>query len=217
MIDTDPQASLTLSCGVFDAGERGNLADVIAGAELGAILRELSPRLWLAPAAVDLASAELALVSRLGREAVLRKAMHGIAGRFDVALIDCPPSLGLLTVNALAAADGVIVPCQPAPADVRGMRLFLASIEQVRAAINPGLQVIGVLLTFYDGRLALHGQAVQALQGLAVPVLSVRIGRSVRVAEAAGAGLPVTTYDAKNPQSKAYQELGKEIDAWLSE
>lgn len=220
MLDLDPQASLTLAAGVTDAGDADSLADVLGGAQPGrldlrAILRPLADGLALAPADISMAATELALTSRLGREAVLRKALATVAESFDVVLIDCPPSLGLLTVNALTAADGVIVPAQPAPADLRAVRLFLESIGQIREALNPRLQLVGVLLTFFDRRLALHCNALQSIAAAGLPLFAARIGRSVRIAEAMATGQAVTAYDPRNPQSAAYRQLGEEIAAWL--
>lgn len=220
MIDLDPQGSLTLACGVQDAGKL-TMAGVMGGSApgglgLGEVVRELGPRLALAPADIELAGAELGLISRLGRENVLRKAMQGLAMQFDIALIDCPPSLGLLTVNALTAADRVLIPTAPTPADLRGTRLFLASVAQVREALNPGLQALGVLVTFWDPRLALHRDALQAMQAAGLPVLSVMIGRSVRVAEAAGAGQALAVYEPRNPQAAAYSALAEELMTCLS-
>jgi len=167
LVDMDPQASLTGACGVTDA-EGASMAEVLGGAEPGAlaladVLQRLAPNLWLAPADTALARAELGLVSRLGREAVLRRALATVASDFDVAIIDCPPSLGLLTVNALAAANGVLVPTQPQAADLRGLRLFLDTVGQVQEALNPGLELVGVLVTFYDGRLLHHQEALQVM------------------------------------------------------
>ncbi len=220
LVDLDPQGSLTLACGVKDAAGR-SMAGVIGGASPGGlamceVLRELGPGLWIAPADIDLAACELGLISRLGREAVLRKAMHSLASQFDIALIDCPPSLGLLTVNALSVADAVLVPSAPTPADLRGTRLFLESVVQVRDALNPGLRVLGILPTFYDGRLALHRDALQAMQAAGLPVLSVMIGRSVKVAEAAGAGLALADYEPRNAQAANYVQLAEEILQCLS-
>jgi len=124
--------------------------------------------------------------------------------------------LGLLTVNALTAADRVLIPSAPTPADLRGTRLFLASVAQVREALNPGLQALGVLITFWDPRLALHRDALQALQAGGVPVMHTTIGRSVRVAEAAGAGQALAEYEPRNPQAAAYSALAQELMTCLN-
>ena len=219
LVDCDPQASLTGACGVIDA-EGSSLAEVIGGALPGPVamtdaILDLGDGLALCPSDLALAGSELGLTSRMGREAVIGHALATVRDRYDVALLDCPPSLGLLTVNALAAADGVLIPTQAEIMALRGLRLFLASVDQVRAALNPGLQVIGVLVTFFDARLVHHRQGLEAMRAGGLPVLPVQIGRSVRVAEAAALGQSVVTFEPRNPQAEAYRELGGIVDAWL--
>lgn len=218
LLDCDPQGSLSQACGV-DAPER-SLADVLGGAQPGRaaladIITPLSGGLNIAPTDIALASAELGLTSRMGRETVLKKTLAAIAGRFDVVLIDCPPSFGLLTVNALVAADSVLIPTQPQIIDVRGLMLFLDTVKAVRGELNPGLDVLGVLVTFYDSRLTHHRGAVEALVNAGLKVLPVRIGRSVRVAEAAGFGQSVASYDPTNPQAENYRQLSEIVTQWL--
>jgi len=215
LVDVDPQASLTAACGV-DGDTGGNLADVIRGGlSLPAILRELRPGLELAPAALDLAAAELGIASRPGREMLLRRSLAAVAARYDVALLDCPPGLGLLTVGALVAAQAVLIPTQPQGADLRALRLFLGTVDGIRAQLNPGLAILGILPTFYDRRLTHHAAAMAAMTGAGLPVLPVTIGRSVRIAEAMAAGVPLAEYDPGNPQAEAYKQLAEAITSWL--
>jgi chromosome partitioning protein len=221
LVDTDPQSSLTMACGVKDAGGR-SLAEVIGGAApgtlaIGDIVVELGERLHLAPADIALAGAELGLTSRLGRENVLRRSLVTVAGRYDVCVIDCPPSLGLLTVGALVASDGVLIPTIPQAADLRGLAMFLDTLATVKRELNQALDTIGIVATFFDGRLIHHQDAIEAMQSGDLPLLPVTIGRSVRVAEAMAAGEPVTTYDPGNKQAAAYQELGRIVESWLKE
>jgi chromosome partitioning protein len=218
LVDADPQASLTQSAGVTAADGR-SLAEVIGGAQPGRlamsdIIRKCADGLYIAPGDIALAGAELGLVQRMGRESVLQKGL-GTLTDFDVCLIDCPPSLGLLTVAALVAADGVLIPTQPESVALRGLRLFLATIDQVRAELNPDIDIIGILPTFYDRRLTHHQAALEALQSSGLPLMRARIGRSVRVAEAAGAGESVVTYAPTNPQAENYRELAEEVIRWL--
>jgi len=218
MVDADPQASLTLACGLEGAAGK-SLAEVIGGAgpgtlELARILRELGAGLYLAPSDIALAQSELGLISRMGRENALKRVLAPVGG-FDVCLIDCPPSLGLLTVNALTAAQAVLVPTGAGIQDLRGLRLFLSTLEQVREALNPDLQTLGIVVTFYDARLTHHREALTVLQGSGLPLLPVTIGRSVRVQEAAAGGQSVVSYAPENPQAAAYRELAKVVDAWL--
>lgn len=220
MVDTDPQASLTMSAGVMDAGGR-SLAEVLGGASPGslamsAIIQELGEGLHLAPADIALAGMELGLNSRLGRESVLRKALNQVATRFDLCLIDCPPSLGLLTIGALVAADAVLIPTQPEIVALRGLELFLETVYQVKKELSPDLEIMGVLVTFYDGRLNHHKAAVETMQRAGLPVLPVTIGRSVRVAEAAGSGQSVATFEARNPRAGEYNQLAREVKRWLN-
>lgn len=219
LVDADPQASLTESCGVLDAAGR-SMAEVVGSAEPGTleiadILRPIGERLWLAPSDIALASSELGLVVRMGREMVLRRALEPIAGRFDVCLVDCPPSLGLLTVNALVAADGLIIPLQPAAPDLRALRLFLGTLDRIRRELNRRLEIIGVLPTMYDARTTMHKQALEAIQAVGLPVLPT-IGRSVKVAEASAYGQAVVDYDARNPQAGAYRELAAQVEEWVN-
>ena len=215
LVDCDPQGSLTRSAGLNDCAGH-SLAEVLqpGGLAMSEIIQELQANLYIAPSDIALAGAELALTSRLGRENVIKKALAKVAG-YDLAILDCPPSLGLLTLNALVAAQGLIIPTQPMAADLRGVALFLQTIDQVREELNPGLHSLGLLLTFYDTRLNFHKAAVEAIQAAGLDLLPVYIGRSVRVAEAAAAGQSVVTWDAGNPQAENYRQLAEVIKTWL--
>ena len=220
MVDIDPQSSLTEACTSQDR-TGASLAEVMGGATPGTlalknIILELSDNLYLAPADLTLAATELGLVSRMGRENVLKKALASVSDLFDVVLIDCPPSLSLLTVNALTAANGVLIPTQPQAVDLRGLRLFLDTLDNIRQELNPELETLGVLPTFFDRRLNHHKEAISAMERAGLPLMSVRIGRSVRVAEAAASGQTVVTFEPQNPQALAYKELAEEINQWLN-
>ena len=220
MVDIDPQSSLTEACASSDTSG-SSLAEVLGGATPGKlnlrkIILELSENLYLAPADLALAATELGLVSRMGRENVLKKALSTVENDFDIALIDCPPSLSLLTVNALTAADGVLIPTQPQAVDLRGLRLFLDTLDNIRQELNPELETLGILPTFFDRRLTHHKEAIAAMERAGLPLMGVKIGRSVRVAEAAAEGQTVVTYEPQNPQALAYRELAEEINQWLS-
>jgi len=219
LVDVDPQSSLTQVCRVGDVAGR-SLAEVLGGAQPGRLplagaIVDLGGGLAIAPADIALAAAELGLTSRLGREGVLKKALATVAGDYDLILIDCPPSLGLLTVGALVAADEILVPTQPLVVDLRGLRLFLQTVDQVRQELNPELETLGVLVTFFDGRLTHHKAAIETMQSAGLPLLPVYIGRSVRVAEAAGAGQSVAVYEPGNPQAANYRQLAEVVRAWL--
>jgi chromosome partitioning protein len=218
MVDIDPQASLTTSCGLSEA--EPNLSDVIGGAQpgklpLSKVIRVVKPGLELAPSNLAMAAAEMGLNNRFGREQVLKKALTTLAGQYDLVLIDCPPSLSLLVVNALAASDSVLIPCQPMPVDVAGVKLFLDTIDAIRSDLNPDLTILGILPTFFDGRLTAHQGAISAMTRAGWPVLPFRVGRSVRVGESAAVGESVVTYEPGNPQALVYAELGGFIKLWL--
>jgi chromosome partitioning protein len=217
MVDLDPQSSLTGACGL--SGADPSLAGVMGGDKAGsvsmsAIIKPLAAGLSCAPSDLALAGTERGLYQRLGRENVLKRALGSVAGAYDVCLIDCPPSLSLLTVNALNAADGVLIPTQPAAADLRGLKMFLGTLEDMRE-LNPALELIGILPTFYDGRLNHHTAAVETLIDAGLSVLAARIGRSVRVQEAAGHAESITDYAPENKRAKEYNQLSEEILEWL--
>ena len=217
MVDLDPQASLSGACGF--SGSDPSLADVMGGDKKGAvklsrIVKRVGKNLSLAPSDLSLAGTERGLNQRLGRENILKRALETVSKSFDVCLIDCPPSLSLLTVNALNAARGVIIPTQPAAADLRGLRMFFSTLDDM-SELNPALEVIGILPTFYDGRLNHHTAAIETMNGAGLPMLSERIGRSVKVQEAAGHAESITEYDPKNKRAIEYKSLAEEINQWL--
>jgi len=221
LVDSDPQSSLTLACGVASAQGR-SLAEVLGTAENGALpvsdaVRLLSARLDLVPADVGLASTELGLVVRMGRENVLKEVLDRVNGRYDVCIIDCPPSLGLLTVNALTAAHGVLIPTQPQILDLRGLCLFWVTVAKIRRALNPGLKTIGIVPTFYNRRLIHHRKALESMRDARLPVLPTTIGRSVRVAESSVTSESIVTYASNNPRAREYQALADEVVKWLEE
>jgi len=195
LVDCDPQASLTGACGIPDAPGR-SLAEVIGGADPGRlalsdVILELSERLSLVPSDLALAQSERGLMQRLSREAVLKRALATVARSYDLAILDCPPSLGLLVINALVASDGVLIPCQPTATDIRSVQGFLDVVASVQE-INPRLEVVGILPTFYAGHYTSHKAALDAMIRAGLPLLNTRIGRSVRVSEASAIGQAVT-------------------------
>jgi len=151
----------------------------------------------------------MALAARLGRENVLKKALASVTG-YDLVILDCSPSLGLLTVNALTAANAVIAPTLPSALDLRGLKLFLSTLEAVTQELNPGLQLLGVVVCQYDNRLNLHQAALADLEAAGLPVLAI-IGRSVAAAQSAGNGQALTGGKLANQ----YQDLANEVIKWL--
>ena len=216
MIDLDPQSSLTTSCGIVEADP--NLTSVIGNSQpgnlpLAKVIQPVTENLYIAPSSLDMAAVELGINARLGREYILAESIDALKG-FDLIIIDCPPSLSLLVINALAASNAVLIPCQPMPVDVAALRLFLKTVESVKR-INPGLSIMGILPTFYDQRLTAHKGAIEAMKAAGWAVLPFTIGRSVRVGEAGALGQSIMSYEPGNPQAAAYEKLGKAVTKWL--
>lgn len=218
MVDCDPQASLTATCNVEASGE--SLAEVIGGSEPGklpltAVLYEIVPGLDLVPSDIALASSELGMVMRMGRENVLKGVLTAVSQTYDFALLDCPPSLGLMTINALVAATAVVVPIQPQTNDIRALRLFVDTLEKVKTAgLNPSIELIGILPTLVDDRLIHHQEALQILKQSGLAMMPVTITRSVKVAEAAAGGVSIIQYDPDHKISAAYRRVAKELVGW---
>jgi chromosome partitioning protein len=209
LVDLDPQASLTLATLGDCSG--ASLAEVLGGATPGSlgmsdVVKPLADRLAMVPADIALSTSEMGIGARLGREYLVKNALQGLP--YDVALLDCGPSLGLLTVNALAAADGVIAPTLPTALDLRGLALFLKTLENIKT-INPGLQLIGVLLCQFDARLTLHKEAQAALTAGGLPIIGI-IPRTVKAAAATGQGLATT-----GELSERYKLLSEDLIKWL--
>ncbi len=215
LVDLDPQANATSSLGVDKYHLRGGTYDVLLGASPAAPLILHNPRLKMSllPASPALAGAEVELVNELGRETRLRRALEPLADRYDYILIDCPPSLGLLTINGLVAAqDGVIIPVQCEYLALEGLGLLTQTLDKVRSALFPELAVRGVVLTMYDGRTNLAGDVVAEVQKhFPDKVFHAIIPRSVRLAEAPSYGVPVSAYAPQSRGARAYAALAREL------
>ena len=233
LVDADPQASLTRACGIDDARGR-SLAEVLGGAAAGAvplrnIVRPLRDNLAIAPAHEALASVEVALHGQPEAEMALRQALGRAGGKrpwakpfaeyavrsYEVAVIDTPPNFGLLTVNALVAADAVLIPTIPEIASFETLRLFFDNLRRVRQQWNPRLHVLGILPTFYDRRLLHHNAVLELMRVRGYPLLDVAIGRSIRVAEAMAAKQSVVTYAPENQRALEYSVLAVVVEGWL--
>lgn len=220
MVDLDPQGSLSAACGLSAESIDGrSLADVLGAAQPGRIpmaaaVHKLTDNLAIVPADITLATTELGLTARLGREMILRRSLATIAESIDLVILDCPPSLGLLTVAGLVAADGVIIPTQPQAADLRGVALFIDTIKTIQAEMNPGLDLLGIIVTFYDSRLNHHKQAIDYINQSGFKILG-QIGRSVRMAESAGSGQPLAAFDPGNQLNTAYNLIAEDVKLWL--
>ena len=217
LVDLDPQASLTQMFGVDAKGR--SLAEVLGGAlegtlALDEIIQPIRDNLSLAPSHLRLSASELGLVQRWGRETLLRSALERLTC-YDVALIDCPPSIGMLTANGVVAAQGVIIPSLPAEADLWGVDLFLNTLDRVRSErLNTGIELLGILVVQFDGRTKEHNRILDKLTSAEQPVLGV-IPRSVKAQEAVTAKMPVTEYAPNCKPSLAYFEVAEKVTAWL--
>jgi len=215
VVDLDPQANATSCLGVDKLGVQGGTYEALLGEAniFPYVLLNERLQLSLLPSSPSLAGAEVELVDELARESRLRKAVLSIADRYDYVLIDCPPSLGLLTVNGLmAAVDGVIVPVQCEYLALEGLGQLTQTIERVRSALFPDLVVRGVVLTMFDSRTNLSTDVVAEVnRHFPNQVFKSVIPRSVRLAEAPSYGLPISEYAPTSVGAQAYEALAKEL------
>ncbi|HEU5287332.1 MAG TPA: AAA family ATPase [Candidatus Limnocylindria bacterium] len=215
-LDLDPQANLTVGLGIDINSVERNIANVLVDPDvsLESIIRPSKTRnVDVVPATLELSSAEVELFNAIGREMALRdKVTPAIAQRYDYILIDCPPTLGLLTLNALVASDGVIIPVQTQYYALKGVAALLRIIKTVQARLNPNLKVYGLLPTFYDSRTILARDMLDSLKDLGDhQVFATVIRQSVKIGEAPTAGVPITEYDKKSDAAKAFVDLAKEV------
>jgi len=215
VVDLDPQANATSCLGVDKLGVQGGTYEALLGEPniFPYVLLNERLQLSLLPSSQSLAGAEVELVDELARESRLRKAILSIADRYDYVLVDCPPSLGLLTVNGLmAAVDGVIVPVQCEYLALEGLGQLTQTIEKVRSALFPDLVVRGVVLTMFDNRTNLSTDVVAEVnRHFPNQVFKSVIPRSVRLAEAPSYGLPISEYAPTSVGALAYEALAKEL------
>ena len=219
IIDLDPQGNASSSLGLVPASLQVSVYDVLLqDLPLENCVEATAVRgLFIAPSNLNLAGAEIELVPMMGRETRLRRAIDGVADHYTFVLIDCPPSLGLLTINALTAADEVLVPMQCEYIAVEGMVQLDQNVDLVRANLNPRLHISMVLLQMYDARTKLSQDVVEEVRKHPTwgpKTLKTVIPRTVRVAEAPSYGRPVITFDPSSVGAKAYREAAKEIAAW---
>jgi chromosome partitioning protein len=215
IVDIDPQANATSSLGVDKHSVTGGTYEALMGkVSPGALVLE-NPRLKLTilPSSPSLAGAEVELVNELGREVKLRQVVTQLADQYDYILIDCPPSLGMLTVNGLVAAqDGVLIPVQCEYLALEGLGELTRTLQRVRSALFPSLKVRGVILTMYDGRTNLSSDVVAEVRKyFSEQVFETIIPRSVRLAEAPSYGLPISIYAPESNAAKSYQALAREL------
>ncbi len=214
LIDIDPQGNATMGSGVNKATLERSSYDVLLGQasmEESVIAVEHSGY-HLLPSNGDLTAAEVALLDEIGRELRLRQALSSIEERYEFIIIDCPPALSMLTVNALAAADSVLIPMQCEYYALEGLAALLDTVEKIRRILNPGLRVEGLLRTMFDARNNLSGQvSAQLVKHFGSKVFSTIIPRNVRLAEAPSHGLPALLYDRNSSGALAYLALASEM------
>jgi chromosome partitioning protein len=224
LIDLDPQAHLTINYGIDPTPDTVSLYDVLLGDNsfLEAV-HKIDDHLALVPSSIDLAAAEIELVSVLGRETLLKRKLESVDHDFDVMLMDCPPSLGLLTLNALAVADEVIIPMQPHFLALQGVAKLLETVQLVNKRMNPRLKVSGIALTMFDSQTKLSNEVVAELhgfidqaQGKPLPwanakVFKTRIRRNIKLAESPSFGQHILKYDPASNGANDYRALAREV------
>ena len=212
IVDADPQANATSALGIRGRDEAGLYATLIEEDPLERSVEATStPNLWLVPTTPALAGAEIELVTVMKREFRMKRALESLRSQYDIILMDCPPSLGLLTVNALAAADEVIIPVQAEYFALEGLGHLSKTVEMIRRNLNPQLAIRGVLLTMYDSRTNLAREVEQEVRTHFPATSRTVIPRSVRLAEAPSHGEPITVYDPSSTGARAYEELANEL------
>lgn len=214
LIDLDPQGNATSGSGVLKHRLARCIYDVIINEEdiRSVIVDTELKNLKVAPARIELAGAEIELVSMMYREGKLVTALEGIKDEYDFIIIDCPPSLGLLTLNGLCAATDVLIPIQCEYYALEGLSLLLNTLDKVKRSINKDLQIIGVLLTMFDARTNLSIQVVDEVKNyFRDKVFRTIIPRNVRLSEAPSHGQPISLYDSKSRGAEVYRDLAEEV------
>jgi chromosome partitioning protein len=214
IVDADPQGNTTTGLGIDKPRLLLDMYDLLlqeATADDVIVPTELDG-LWLLPASINLAGAEIELVSALSRETRLRQAILPIAERYDYIFVDCPPSLGLLTINALTTAQECIIPVQAEYYALEGLSQLTAVVERVRQALNPQLRITGVLVTMFDGRTRLAAEVLDELMKFfPEQMFKTQIPRNIRLSEAPSFGRPVILFDVKSRGAQAYLALAREM------
>ena len=215
MVDIDPQGNTTSGIGIRKRTLKTTLYDALIDTEFDvhkAILPTYTENLFIIPASVDLAGAEVELAMLEGREGRLKRVIDAVRNEYDFILVDCPPSLGILTINSLTAVNSVLIPIQCEFYALEGVSQLISTIEKVKEKLNPGLYIDGVILSMFDGRTNLSHAVVQDVRNFFGPAMyDTIIPRNVRLAEAPSYGKAVMDYDPKAQGSRAYQEFTKEF------
>ena len=214
LIDSDPQGNSTSGMGIDPQQITGSTYDLFTGRQTPEAIKQSTHFPWLdiIPAGIDLVGVEVELIQMIARERVLKRALQTIQNEYDYIYIDCPPSLGLLTVNALTAASGVLIPVQCEYYALEGLSALMNTIKLIKQDLNPGLSIEGVLLTMYDSRNNLAEQVAQEVRKyFGDKVYSTIIYRNVTLSEAPSYGKPALLYDIRSRGAQSYLDLAKEV------
>ncbi len=214
LVDIDPQGNTTSGLGIDKNALSGDVYSVLlSNVPAANVIRPTGvSNLEVIPATIALAGAEIELVPTLSRETRLKRALEPLAGRYDYILIDCPPSLGLLTLNALTAAGEVFIPVQAEYYALEGLSQLTTVVQRIREALNPGLRITGVLVTMFDGRTRLATEVLDEVNThFPEQVFRTQIPRNVRLSEAPSYGKPVILFDVKSRGAQAYLALAREV------
>jgi chromosome partitioning protein len=214
LVDMDPQGNASTGLGVDRGARHPGTYEALMGASAvkDALVATSVPGVWALPATIDLAGAEVELVGQLSRETRLAEALVDVRGQFDVVLLDCPPSVGLLTVNALTAADELIVPIQCEYYALEGLGQLVKNVHLVQQSVNSRLELTGIVLTMFDGRTKLGDQVVEEVRAyFGSRVYETVIPRAIGAAEAPGFGKPITQYAPGSKAARAYRALAREV------
>lgn len=215
LVDMDPQAALTAAYGIDPASLDKTIYHVLLAQELdvdSVIHRDVRPNLSVLPANIHLAGAEVELIAHVGWEYMLKEALLSVQDDYDFILIDCAPSLGLLTINALTAATEVLIPLLCEYLALRGMGILFDTIRRIRKKTNPRLRVLGILITLFDGRTVHSREVLEEIRAMfGDNVFDTPVRKSIRFAESSAAQMPLSEYAPQHPGAVAYRQLAKEV------
>lgn len=211
LVDADPQASLSAALGVDPGALPRSLFEVLTDGLAVVEVIQAAGELTIVPATIDLAAAEVQLLNEVGRERVLADALAPVSADYDDILIDCPPTLGILTINALTAASHVLIPVECHFLAIRGLAQLMQSVEKIQRRTNPRLRLLGILPTMYDPRNVHDHDVLTTLETEFPGKIFQPIRRSVRFAESALAGKPILSYEGSHPGAQAYRQLAEEV------
>ena len=214
LIDADPQANTTSGLGVESDDESYSTYDCLIDDESvsDAMVKTDFGKLWVCPGSINLAGAELELVNVENRNHILKSKIEEVKSDFDYIIIDCPPSLGVITLNSLCAADSVLIPIQCEYYALEGLSKLTQTIKNVKQSLNPSLKIEGILLTMYDGRTKLSGQVTEEVRKyFGATVYKTVIPRNVRLSEAPSFGQPIIAFDKNSKGAKCYKKLANEV------